>query len=304
MQSRQERAPAKWVQQSRQERAPAKWVQQSRQERAPAKWVGFDMDECVGDFTGLLYYCDELLMHRPPNTVRKILVEMAKTIFEHRIELNIFRPGLESLLRNIYRAYTNGKIAGAFILSNNGSNNLVQIVRMVMNMMAHETVKGSEPAQDLIKTACHRLHPARKIHPNSNSFPKTLQQIRDCIGNQELGPNDILFYDDQPHILANEIKNYIRVPEFNSPANMDAVKKYLEPIIFANLPLSARATAAIKNKTGPQILRDYEHEVAIQSPPNIDVFVTGWKKFMRRNRNETRRVNKHRSRVSKSLRLL
>ena len=112
--------------------------------------------------------------------------------------------------------------------------------------------------------------------------------------------SDLLYYDDQEHILASEIPNYVLVPEYlvETPANL--VYHTIKPVL---------QRFGISTETQQSMLRDaLEHEDGGAPSGNaafpteeLDRFATGTiggKRFRTRRR-RMRRILREKSRVRK-----
>ena len=181
----------------------------------PAKWVGFDMDECVG-VTHYLYPFARTFVPRDARLIPAsgFFTASIKALAKSEIRRNTgyLRPALFPVLRSLYAAWKSGRIAGAFMFSNNSNHALVELVRQLLN-----TIMGLQhglPHPPLIvQMAVSAQTPERTA-----SSLKDWDGIVACLKSRGLAPpvrkQDLLFYDDMPHALERQIPHYCRVPKY------------------------------------------------------------------------------------------
>jgi hypothetical protein len=198
------------------------------------KWVGFDMDECLGSFMPLWPFCELIpeKMGMSDNECNAYLSAIAQRL-ANTTDLRIFRPGLRALLTALVKAKQAKQIAGCFLLTNNGSWELAEVVRQTLNHMA---------AHELFVVAWDRYSPCRDGTENPK---KDLVTIQSCLAASGLptlqSTTDLLFYDDQEHVLESEIPHYVRVAAYIHPTPVDLVYNRLKSILDRQeIPLQVR----------------------------------------------------------------
>jgi len=138
------------------------------------------------------------------------------------------RPALLKSLDRIYKAYEQKKISGAFIFSNNGSDELVEFVAEFLNYCIW--IKSGKTLKDIFKAAFSRMSPSR----NGFGLIKNFQVIQKCLQDSGLPPcsseQDLLFFDDLHHPLEQEIPNYVHVPAYFNQTEIHAVLRALHPL--------------------------------------------------------------------------
>ena len=122
----------------------------------------------------------------------------------------LFRPAMYTALELVYRAFKEGRITGAFIFSNNGSEDLVHFVAKYCNYwMSRKARDYSHPL--IFQLAVSRASPLR----SPGSLEKSYAEIQRALGGAGLplltSPRDLLFFDDMSHTLESEITYYIRI---------------------------------------------------------------------------------------------
>ena len=198
---------------------------------------------------------------------------IAKRISE--LDLQLFRPGLRALLSALLEAKKNNRIAGCFILTNNGSWELAEVVRQTLNLMVNH---------ELFVVAWDRYSPCRDGTENPK---KNLATIQACLANSGLptlkSVNDLLFYDDQEHVLESEIPNYIRVAEYVRHVPVDLVYNKIKPVLDRQeIPQDVRTSVL-------RIAHRYEKEDRVRPTPIVEIPLKTLQNFLQVSRN-TRRV--------------
>ena len=179
------------------------------------RWVGFDMDECLGSFMSLWAFCELIPKYIAPSERSAFLNALADRVLNSS-RLWVFRPGLDPLWRALAEAQSRGQIVGCFILSNNGSADLVELLRRMLNMKARTHARTPGGAMPLFLAAWNRYSSCR-----GGRRIKEFDQIQRCLASEGLPTmsrvQDLLFYDDLEHVLQRQIPHYVRVrPYFNS----------------------------------------------------------------------------------------
>jgi hypothetical protein len=192
------------------------------------RWVGFDMDECLGSFSPLYTF-----LHEIRETLRtKMSPYEIDYMFEQQI-LNsefvgftwLFRPAIFHALRFVYLAYLHRQIEGAFILSNNGSGELVRFVGFLCNAIIGRLYPCHEPLM-IFKMAVH-ANASCRIPDGVKNFAV----IQDCLRAHNLptmnNTNDLLFFDDQLHVLSHEIPHYIQMRPYRNYTDVNILGQSL-----------------------------------------------------------------------------
>jgi hypothetical protein len=185
------------------------------------KWVGFDLDECIGSVMPLYVF---LIGAKGLGNEREILQQYRKSLFlsEMLKETWLLRPAMYFALRNVYNAYKSGKLYGAFIFSNNGSQELVDFIAYYCNgWMSRYFRDKKHPI--IFKMAICRGSSYRP----PNSLVKSYDEISNALIMNGLPPfsnkSDLLFFDDLVHVLQGEIDNYVHVRPYNNLCPIDNV---------------------------------------------------------------------------------
>lgn len=198
------------------------------------KWVGFDMDECMGSLMPLYAFVTRL-----PNVYTTRISGKPEVIYEamknalyisENYKLTwLLRPAFYDALIILYNAYKNGKIHGAFIFSNNGSQELVDFMVYYCNGWIARKI-NDESGLSVFKMGVSRESPLR----SPGSLIKNLSEIQNALVKKGLpiinNENDLLFFDDMKHELAHEIRNYVQVRPYLNLCPLERVINALEDI--------------------------------------------------------------------------
>jgi hypothetical protein len=178
--------------------------------RNSVKWVGFDMDECVGVTHYLYPFAHEFLKRDTSKFMHTSLTALAKS--EMRRHTGYIRPALFPVLEEVYKQWKSGQIAGAFMYSNNSSHALVDMIHQLLNTIIGLQQSLPHPPS-VLQMAVSGQTPERP-----SSFVKDWAGVVACLKSNGLTPptskNDLLFYDDMPHVLERQISHYCRVPKY------------------------------------------------------------------------------------------
>jgi len=196
------------------------------------RWVGFDMDECIGSVMPLYVLVSELPQleqTRKRYSDTKVIYALIRLLFESELSMKtwLVRPALFSALGNLYHAYLDKKIQGAFILSNNGSEELVAFVSFFLNLCMWEIYDVKKERPVIFQMAVNANSPAREGYP----LIKNYEIVQKCLQAEGLplcsSPNDLLFFDDLDHPMSKEIRHYVQVPAY---LNQTEIKRFLVAI--------------------------------------------------------------------------
>ncbi len=203
---------------------------------AKVRWIGFDMDECIGSVMPLYSFLLGGMKHgKTPRDKLLITRRIADAIIESEIIglTWLVRPVMLDVLRRIYRAYKRRAIEGAFIYSNNGSPELVEFMMYLCNAFMWRLF--SDKSRPWIFCAC--MHHGSPLRPKG-SLVKNFAEIRNCLTAYgkplPTSTEDLLFFDDLKHVLADEIPNYVQVPAYinhTSVHTLVEVLGFLENIV-------------------------------------------------------------------------
>ncbi len=222
-------------------------------------WVGFDMDECLGQFLSLWPFCELLTDRLPPSQRDSYLTLVAKRI-EESTQHWLLRPGINAILQTLVQAHNHQQIYGCFLLSNNGSQELVEVVRRVLNLRANRF--GSHGT--LFLTGWSRNSPCRK-----GDLRKHLDEIQECLRSEQLpGVQRLLFFDDMEHVLAKQIGgDYILVSPYTYYTPVDLVYHILTPV-FQRLQISSQILQSISRRAKQMEQADLrDSDLHLSSPP-------------------------------------
>lgn len=200
--------------------------------RQRPRWIGFDMDECIGSVMPLFHFVEEA----PSARVKEILVAHILAS-ELRGETWLLRPALLQLLSALWVAYLEKQITGCFILSNNGSEALIEFVCELLNAYIEHAMRlAARPRVFVFGAGLY--HPCREDAGTAVSAvaaaPKdlrTIARLLDAHGFHAMPlRKDILFYDDARHVLQTEIPNYMQVRPYLHYTPYTRLRAVLRPL--------------------------------------------------------------------------
>ena len=176
------------------------------------KWVGFDMDECIGSVMSLYAF----VKHLPAETMKDALL-----VSEAAHSTWLIRPAMYYAMDILYRAWINGAVQGAFILSNNGSQDLVNFVADYLNSYMARRY-GVREAK-VFKMGVCRSSPVR----TPGSLDKSYNEVQRALSGHGLplltSERDLLFFDDMVHVLTGEIRDYVQVRAYYNHCPLERV---------------------------------------------------------------------------------
>lgn len=179
------------------------------------KWVGFDMDECIGSVMPLYAFVTKL-----PKAQEAIINALYTS--ENAKYTWLLRPAFYDTLIMLYHAYKNGTIIGAFIFSNNGSQELVDFMVYYSNIWIAKKLHIRE-VPSVFKMGVSRGSPLR----SPGSLIKSISEIQGALAKKGLplltSSNDLIFFDDMVHELSGEIKDYVKVRPYLNLCPLDRV---------------------------------------------------------------------------------
>lgn len=200
------------------------------------RWVGFDMDECIGSVMPLFYFVESM------DLADMLRIADALIVSEERGVTWLIRPALREILLLLGRTYFAKQIQGAFILSNNGSELLVNFMAVLLNRWIRYLFQLSEDPLVFVM-GVSASSSVRLALGDKMTYVKSFDVVQHCLGSYGFppcsSPSDLLFFDDQPHVLANEIPHYCRVRAYHNQTPVWRVQEVLGGFV----PASAVANA-------------------------------------------------------------
>lgn len=197
-----------------------------------SRWIGFDMDECIGCVMPLFHFVEQAPSARVKDyMIRHILAA------ELSGETWLFRPALLQLLSAVWIAYLEKQITGCFILSNNGSEELIAFVCETLNAYIEQTQRlAARPRVFVFGAGLY--NPARSDGVAAAAAADAGKKDLRCIARLleahgfTSAPlrKDILFYDDMRHVLQSEIPNYIHVRPYVHYTPYARLRAVLRPL--------------------------------------------------------------------------
>lgn len=227
------------------------------------KWVGFDMDECVGSLMPLFAFVTTLPEKKYLNILANILIKS-----ENTKRTWLVRPAMYDCMELLYKAYKSGNIYGAFIFSNNGSQELVDFIAIYLNTwMASKHIESR--VVNIFKMAICRSSPIR----TPGSLEKSFSEVQRTLIGYKLptlsGPRDLLFFDDMAHVLTNEISNYVKVRPYY---NRCPIEKVIDGLSDFRYYVSDKAWADICFKARHFAAAD-DGRVYVRTPPVVSEYL-------------------------------
>lgn len=199
-----------------------------------SRWIGFDMDECMGSLMPLYPFLTELprlvLSVNPEFDINQLFITIQQRIIESEIAERtwLLRPALRTLLDHIYLLYTTKNIDGVFVFSNNSSPEIVSFTCFLCDgYMWHRNKDNTKP--QIFKFGAYLHSPFRQ-----NYGEKSLREINNAFkytGLEIPDPKNIIFFDDQIHILSYEITNYVHVKPYLHYTNHGRIVTELKSLI-------------------------------------------------------------------------
>lgn len=191
------------------------------------KWIGFDMDDCIANVTPAYMFVKEIGAAK----AAALLLES-----DRAGKTWLLRSGIQKIVDEVSKAVSEKKVYGAFLYSNNGSENMVEFVRIMLNHMA--TPKNLNP----FKAGFHRKFVARTGHRL-----KTYEDLCNCLHIVDLplpsSPECLAFFDDKEQVLSSEIKLYRRVRRYRGYTPVqhiaDVLKDHMTEEAFSKAYLQA-----------------------------------------------------------------
>lgn len=237
------------------------------------RWVGFDMDECLGSFSPLYTFIYDI-----PSMLHDTIPEEEVYYWMEQYIINseivgytwLFRPVMFQALQKVYNAYVHRQIEGAFILSNNGSAALVNFVCRLCNGIIGRMFPSNRPIT-IFKMSIHANNPHR-----TPDGIKNFAVIQRCLIANGLptmaNTNDLLFFDDQRHALADEIPHYIQLRPYYNYTDVSILIQSL--VQFRHFMDAAKWKQIVQNAVNGQHhdMTFYDRPYEFYSPHTISQF--------------------------------
>jgi hypothetical protein len=240
------------------------------------KWVGFDMDECIGSVMPLYAFVKHLPVGRPRDALKEALFASESS---HATWL--IRPAIFYTLDILHRAWKAGAIAGAFILSNNSSQELVNFIAEFLNMAMARQFGTTDAA--VFKMAVCRNSPVR----TPGSLEKSFSEVQRALSGYGLplltSERDLLFFDDMVHVLTGEIRDYIQVRAYFNHCPIDRVIAALascEPTVGKLEWDRIVAKARHYEKTDGDRLYKYNAPSSVENAFDRNMFQQAFRRFL------------------------
>lgn len=186
------------------------------------RWVGFDMDECIG-FVMPVFFPVTFMTLKEEDIAKFVKGELTG-------ETYIIRKSFIRILYKLYESFVKHEIAGAFILSNNGSSPLVDFMVLTANQMI-QTIFGLSKPPSVFQMGISSESDIRLLLGDERQYEKSYEVVQHCLAMSGLArcssPNDLLFFDDQVHKLMAEIPHYCRVREYKHVTPMESLLSVL-----------------------------------------------------------------------------
>ena len=192
--------------------------------KSDIRWVGFDMDECIGSVMPLYDFIHKL-------RGQEDFLQMCDSLYESEITGRtwLFRPAIFKALRLLWAAYDRGAIQGAFILSNNSSDALVQTVGIMLNVFIQRLV-NKEHATLVFQLAISMGSPCRAAFGDVKSYEVVQHSLSAHNLQPCTSPEHLLFFDDMSHVLQSQIPHYVRVPPYFNHIDVMIIADVLDPL--------------------------------------------------------------------------
>ncbi len=190
----------------------------------------------------------------------------------------VLRPAMYDALAKLYDAYKAGLFYGAFVFSNNGSQGLVNFMAYYCNAYIWRRFA------DFTRPVIFKMGVCRHS-PSRSTTDKTVLEIQRALAANGLPPltnsRDLLFFDDQEHVLASEIPHYIRVRPYY---NYCSVSRIAEALKDCSELVGAEAWERIvKRATSEEVVEPHY----ITMPPTVkeyyldrQIFLNAFRSFL------------------------
>lgn len=192
-------------------------------------YVGLDLDNTIGDFASLFPFFgytppslsstdlnpDILNIQKGTRAYNKIVKILADKEISNE-PFGIFNPDMIKKLIIMKKEKDAGKIKGIVIYSNNASKEIIQFVADMLDFIV-----GSKSGAPFIDDFAHR-YDQRRIRLDKKGdelFIKTVDFLKELLGNEDIADEELIFYDDQFHpdlkyTLGNRYKLVKKYPPY------------------------------------------------------------------------------------------
>lgn len=161
----------------------------------------------------------------------------------------LIRPAMKQVLLLLARAFFAKQIQGAFLLSNNGSDRLVNFIAMLLNRWVQRLFQ-LEHEPPLFVMGISAATPARLALGLEMRYVKSFDVVQYCLATHRFppcsSPADLLFFDDLVHPLADETPHYCQVRAYHNQTPIYAVQAAL-----GSLATPERVEEALSEKMTP-----------------------------------------------------
>jgi hypothetical protein len=208
------------------------------------RWVGFDMDECIGNVMPLWF---------PVHNIHDTLDWERFVERELKTKTWLLNPVFIIVLGTLYTRYTMKELEGAFIFSNNGSQELVEILVHVINLLVQKLHELDAPPS-FCKVGFSAASPCRAGFGKERKYEKSFEIIQHCLSASGLRPcssvKDLLFFDDQVHVLKRDIgAHYCQVTAYTRVCSSRNVLESLVNYEMVDYEMEEIATTHTEMKT-------------------------------------------------------
>lgn len=212
----------------------------------------FDMDETLAELYSVYYFIASLRIsdilreedeELPPSLERQLKKAYKLFVLNVLIEelspkpLGILRPGILTIMKQLYELQRKGKVAHVVIYSNNGHLQSLEFIRDLIHKYLG--------TNDLIKDCIHwnhfmRLEETRSLNEPTKTWNilKNILVMGHCQASHTLQQKDVFFFDDLDHtdLQKNLGANYYKVPPYNFKTSFDRIAEiYKKSLINVDL---------------------------------------------------------------------
>ena len=264
------------------------------------RWVGFDMDECIGEVMPLWFPVHHI--HAPLDWERFVESELD-------LKTYVLNPVFMIVLESLYTRYTKKEFEGAFIFSNNGSQDLVETLVSIGNILVQQ-LHDLEAPPSMFKVGFSAASPCR-AHFVARKYEKSFEIIQHCLAASGLRPcssiKDLLFFDDQVHVLKGELgPHYCQVKAYSHVSPSKTILETLLNYEKAYYVIDEIGTTFTEMMNYEQKLLGMGHSTLLMTPDEMRAEFSHWvshiDSFFSSIKGGTRKITKQRRVRAKSLR--
>jgi hypothetical protein len=238
------------------------------------KYVVFDLDQTLAELEAFYYFIRNIRLKEYMTAFRPFMTPHISQEFENQLEmayhnfvhlilqeelsnqpLGLIRPGVLPMMRYLAKQKRKNRIGHVVIYSNNRVLQNLEAVRDIINVYVNI---------NLIESCIHWDHPIRLMDKQHPAYTKTWDTLKLILINDgapsDLHPNDVLFFDDQPHpFLQYSLRtNYCLISPYQFYPSFDRI---------ATLFLQAINTARINHMEMMVFLIDMLDSDRMDQPP-------------------------------------